>query len=167
MDWVLLCSIFVVIAGFVLDIIKSLKDKKDLSKEHNNLSKEHNGLSKEHDGLSKEHSQIKEHINNRSAAIEKNFSTVISQNIKQAETLNEINKELYGEIKKRDIQFQNLTLSQKDAYKQMEVFTFLMNEVKRLQSENIELKREAAKLHREVEIQNQNQNQTNNQSKRL
>lgn len=132
LDWVLLCTIVIMIASFLIDIWRSAKDKKDLSKENGDLSKEHDDLSKEH-------------------------NRIIEQNEHQAAILSEINKELYGEIKKRDVQFENLSLSQKDAYKQLEAFTFLMNEVKRLQTENIELKKELKKLNEQRDIQYQKQ----------
>ena len=50
------------------------RDHADLSKEHNSLSKEHNSLSKEHDSLSKEHTGLKEQINNKHAALEKQLT---------------------------------------------------------------------------------------------
>lgn len=137
LDWVLLCTIFVMIAGFVWDIIKAFKDKKDLSKEHGDLSKEHDRLLREYDRLSKENDKI------------------MLQNERQNSILSEINKELYGEIKKRDLQFGNLSLSQMDAYKQLEAFTFLMNEVKRLQTENVELKKKLSAMLEKQKIQEQ------------
>lgn len=134
----------VMVGTFIVDIFKSSKDKKNLTIEHSGLSKEHDNLSKEHDNLSKE-------INNH-------FTTVIQQNIKQTEAISEINKEIYGEIKKRDVQFENLTVSQRDAYKQMEKFTFLMSEVQRLQTENVELERKVEELNNHILELSQEQN---------
>lgn len=141
----------VMVGTFIADVFKSTKDNKNLTKEHGGLSKEHSSLSKEHDNLSKEHDNLSKEINNH-------FNTVIQQNIKQTEAISEINKEIYGEIKKRDIQFDNLTVSQRDAYKQMEKFTFLMSEVQRLQSENVELKKKIEELNTQILEFNQSQN---------
>lgn len=90
-----------------------------------------------------------------SDVFERYFDRLIAQNERQNSILSEINKELYGEIKKRDVQFENLSLSQKDAYKQLEAFTFLMNEVKRLQTENVELKKKLSELLEKQKFQKQ------------
>lgn len=138
MDWVLLCSIFVVLAGFILDIIKSCRDTSKLSSEHKNLYKEHSGLSKGHDKITevvKEQIRSIEKDTDRIREVQGYTNNFIS---KQSDILNSIDKTLHGEIQKRNYQFDNLTVQQNDAYKQLEKFTFLFEEVKRLQTENVQ-----------------------------
>lgn len=121
MDWALLCSMFVMIVGFFIDIYKRSESTETLSKEHSKLSDGHKSLNK----TIKEQRQI----------LKRDTDFIIHQNETQAEALGRIDKELYGEIQKRNLQFENLTVNQKDAYEQLQKFTFLFEQVAALQTE--------------------------------
>ena len=121
LDWVVLASVIVMLGTFIFDLFRSYKDNR--------------GLKKDHEILSKEHDNLKERMVN-------DTNRIITQNDSQSNILNEI----YSETKKRDIQYEHLTLSQKDAYEQMQKFTFLLSEVSCLQSENTALRRENSRL---------------------
>ncbi len=143
MDWVLACSIFVLIIGFIIDIIKSIKNNKTVTSEHNLLSKEHNQIS----------STIKE----QRELLEKDTQQIILQNNRHFDKTSEIERELsrldrtiFGEIKRREAQLDNLSVRQQEAQKQVETFNFMFEEMSRLQTENTELRLENYKLKEEI-----------------
>ncbi len=65
MDWVVVCSASVVIIGFIIDILKSFKDKKDLSRDHRDLSQGQKDL---HRDLSQEQKDLHRKDIRRTAA---------------------------------------------------------------------------------------------------
>ena len=135
MDWVVVCSAFVMIIGFIIDIFKSFKDKKDLSRDHRDLSQGqkdlHRDLLKGQEKTSDEH---------------KNLSEKIS----------DIDKMLYGEIQRNKAQDLNLSEEQRDASKYADTFCFLSNEVKRLQLKATEQEQTIEQLTKQItELKNQ------------
>lgn len=152
MDWVVFASCFVAVITLIIDIIKSAKDKKSLSSEHISL-KEDNQLLKEtmrdsKDYLSKEHSNI------------------YRQNEKIQDIVTNIDKQIYAEIEKSNIRYNNLSDSQKDIKKHIEAVNDLMNEVERLQTIVVKQKQELDMLYAEKPKYSLH-TQTNNLTKTL
>ncbi len=147
MDWVVLASVMVMLGTFIADLFRSNKDNKSFKGEHNRLSSEHDKLSKEHDNL---HQHINESVSRENEILKADTSRIIAQNEAQTTMLTEI----YSNSKKRDIQIENLTVSQRDAYQQMQKFNFLLSEVSRLQAENIELRKENIRLEKSNKLLN-------------
>ena len=135
MDWAILASMFVIIGTFIADLYKGFKDTKSLKKDHEKLSAEHDKMQ----------NHINESIKQERKLLEKDTDRIISQNDFQSTLLNAI----YSESKKRELQFDNLTVEQRDAYQQMQKFSFLLSEVSRLQTENSELRKENIRLENE------------------
>lgn len=136
MDWVLACSIFVLIIGFIIDIIKSIKNNKTVTSEHNQIS-----------------STIKE----QRELLEKDTQQIILQNNRHFDKTSEIERELsrldrtiFGEIKRREAQLDNLSVRQQEAQKHVETFNFMFEEMSRLQTENTELRLENYNLKEEI-----------------
>ena len=134
-NWVILAIMFLITGIFIADLYKGFKDTKSLQKDHEKLSAEHDKMQ----------NNINESIKQERKLLEKDTDRIISQNDFQSTLLNAI----YSESKKRELQFDNLTVEQRDAYQQMQKFSFLLSEVSRLQTENSELRKENIRLENE------------------
>lgn len=89
--------------------------------------------------------------------LEKDTQQIILQNNSHFDKTSEIERELsrldktiFGEIKRREAQLDNLSVRQQDTQKQVETFNFMFEEMSRLQTENTELRLEIYKLKEEI-----------------
>lgn len=136
-DWVVIASCFVTVLTIVIDLIKSAKSNKNLSKEHERLEEEHKD------------------INN---SIAKNADVIHSRADTILQKANDIDKMLYAEYQRNDLQHKELSDKQKNIKEYVTAISDLMKELQKtnyenklLVSENQKLLHENQELHRENE----------------
>ena len=139
MDWVVFASCFVLIFSTIFDIVKSIKDKKELSDEHKTLRENHQSLSNEHIQIE---SLVKEEVQNTKHIVEKDNLQILS-------IVNNIDRTLIKELERNNIYHNNLTDGQRDIKHHVESISALMKEVERLQSQSINQQKEIKELTQE------------------
>lgn len=105
-------------------------------------SQEHDKLSVEHDRLSAEHDRLKERLSMENQSI-KDLLTPIRENAKATHNI------LLGEMGRREMQYDNLSESQKDMKAQFENLQKMASQWEALVTENKDLKEQVKELTKE------------------
>ncbi|QNK41575.1 hypothetical protein [Caproicibacter fermentans] len=142
MNIVAYVSLAVVILGFFIDIWKSIKDNKSLSKEHDSLSKEHNSLGKEHNS-------IQENSNHNKELLSAEHARLIDSSAEIKISVNSIDKQLAVQEARREALEKTLTPEQLNIKSQIKSIYALNTQMENLQVENQELKRQISSLMQE------------------
>lgn len=141
MNWVIVIEFVILVTGFLVDIIRSIKADR---------------------GLGKDHDRITETVKDNGTSLSQNVKDsrdLITQDVKenrqligkQLEKTFEIEKLVTNEIKMREIQNNSLSQKQLEAKTVVETYNYLLNEVKRLQVELLELTQENQELKQQLQ----------------
>ena len=154
-DWVVIASCFVTVLTIVIDLIKSAKSNKNLSKEHERLEEEHkdinNSIAKNADVIRSRADTLTNNLHSNASALSQKADTILQK-------ANDIDKMLYAEYQRNDLQHKELSDKQKNIKEYVTAISDLMKELQKtnyenklLVSENQKLLHENQELHRENE----------------
>jgi chromosome segregation ATPase len=133
----LILGVLAILSAVIKDIYSSKGHQEVLQKEHQNII----------DKLTSIFSEIKSTAENIISEIKSN----ISKTEKIQDSVNSIDKQIAIEaIRRRNLE-KNLTKEQLDAQRQIQAISFVNDQMKQLQSRNIELLRENSILQDEIE----------------
>lgn len=141
MDSVIICELIVLVVGFLVDIIRSIKADRGLGKDHDRITEtvKENGTSLSQD--------VKDSRDLITQDVKENRQLIG----KQLEKTFEIEKLVTNEIKMRENQNNSLSQKQLEAKTVVEAYNYLLNEVKRLQVELLELTQENQELKQQLQ----------------
>ena len=148
MGWVVIASCFVTVLTIVIDLIKSAKSNKNLSKEHERLEEEHKDIN---NSIAKNADTLTNNLHSNASALSQKADTILQK-------ANDIDKMLYAEYQRNDLQHKELSDKQKNIKEYVTAISDLMKELQKtnyenklLVSENQKLLHENQELHRENE----------------
>lgn len=147
-DWVVIASCFVTVLTIIIDLIKSAKSNKNLSKEHERLEEEHKDIN---NSIAKNADTLTNNLHSNASALSQKADTILQK-------ANDIDKMLYAEYQRNDLQNKELSDKQKNIKEYVTAISDLMKELQKtnyenklLVSENQKLLHENQELHRENE----------------
>lgn len=154
MGWVVIASCFVTVLTIVIDLIKSAKSNKNLSKEHERLEEEHkdinNSIAKNADVIHSRADTLTNNLHSNASALSQKADTILQK-------ANDIDKMLYAEYQRNDLQHKELSDKQKNIKEYVTAISDLMKELQKtnyenklLVSENQELLRENEQLKHQI-----------------
>lgn len=141
MDWVVITSCLVTFFTIVIDLIKSAKSNKNLSKDHERLEKEHKDINY---AITKNADKLTMNLHSNANSLSEKADTILQK-------ANDIDKMLYAEYQRNDLQHKELSDKQKNIKEYVTAISDLMKELQQTNYENKLLKSENQKLIQENE----------------
>lgn len=137
MDWVVVASVISAVVLLLIEIIKSVRDTKALSKEHEGLSKEHERISDD----------FRQQIAWSRKQVEKDHGEIRRENAHLAQMVSSL---VEDSIKKQERE-KYLTSTQIDIKESLNVLQGMERQMETLQMESVRLREEKLELNRRLD----------------